>query len=339
MIDVTITGGFLLGETRQCSMIWVQHDMKDAFTIKPMNVGAEIFGLDLSRPIDESARLALYRAWLDHGLLIFRETNAGAAEHVALSRCFGILEQHPVPELWANGDPYLIELGRRHFGQAYVYNGDELRLGRFGWHRDTAYTPDICKGAILRMERIPPEDGETLFADSALAYDALPSAIKERIEDLEFKATIRTSNLDITSGTVWKTVRAASKEEHDGMDAVNNAGTAARYPSVIHPMVITHPESGRKCIYVSPQQLDHVIGLPQNESDQLLEYIVAHVTDERFRHTHSWRPGDMILWDNRRFLHATLGYHPKYERTGYRTTLAGPLKTGRYFHDEHLALS
>lgn len=303
--------------------------MAAKFNISPMKVGAEITGLKVSGPIEEATARAIREAWLDNGFVVFRDMHGGHAEHAALSRCLGELEQHPVKELRLEEEPDLIEIGRRSFGRAYVYNGDELRLGRFPWHRDTSFTPGICKGAVLRMNEIPPENGETRFADTAMAYDALSEELKARIDGLEYVARVRASNLEPAFGGFWTDIRPATKEEHPGTDLLDSS-LSERFPPVIHPVVIIHPETGRKSIYICPNSADHILGMDAEESRALIEQLVAHMTDDRFCYTHSWRPGDIIAWDNRRCLHSTLGYHPRYMRTGYRTTLAGPLVTGRY---------
>ncbi len=303
--------------------------MAAKFNIHPMEVGAEITGLSISGEVDVETAQAIREAWLENGVLVFRDMHGGHTEHAALSRCLGELEQHPIKELRLAEEPDLIEIGRRNFGQAYVYNGDELRLGRFPWHRDTSFTPAICKGAVLRMNEIPPENGETRFADTAKAYDALPDELKQRIEGLEYVASVHPSNLEATFGRFWKDIRVATKEEHPGTDLVDS-NMRDRFPPVVHPVTITHPETGRKSIYVCPNAADYIIGMDAEESRALLQQLVEHMTQDRFCYTHVWRAGDIITWDNRRCLHSTLGYHPKYMRTGYRTTLAGPLVTGRY---------
>jgi taurine dioxygenase len=310
---------------------------KVGFTVRPLKVGAQIIGLDLSGSIAERTQRALYEVWLQYGVLVFRDTGSSIEQHLALSRCFGELETHPMPEIWVKDQPYLIELGGTKRGPAYVFDGDQVRIGRLPWHRDTAYTIEICKGAMLRMLEVPGEDGETLFADTAAAYDGLSEAMKRRIEKLEFKATLRIGPIDQSGlGAIWKTVRPATTAENPGGKTAENinADVMARYPSVIHPMVIPHPESGRICLYPSPTYVDEIIGMPKAEGDALMSEIVAHMTDERYCYAHSWKVNDMVVWDNRRFLHAAPGYKPQFTRTGYRTTLAGSLKSGRPYSPE-----
>jgi taurine dioxygenase len=303
------------------------------FTILPMTVGAEVAGLDLDRPYDERLRQALYAAWLDFGVLIFRDVDT-AEKHIALSRCFGELEIHPFPEARAAENPLFIEIGGAKQTAPLIYDETELRVNRIPWHRDTAYTPALCKGAMLRMLETPPVEGETLFADTALAYDELPNAVKQRLDGLEYKATLRLGNIDQTRpGALWKTAREATIQE-DAASArprIYDDSAAARYPSVVHPAVLTHPESGRRCIFLSPTYVDRFLGLTQPESDALLEYLVAHQTQPRYVYKHRWTPNGAILWDNRRFMHAAVGNRPGDRRRGLRTTLAGQLNTGRYY--------
>jgi taurine dioxygenase len=305
------------------------------FEILPMSVGAEIVGLDIDRPIDEKTRRGLYAAWLEFGILLFKNV-ASAEKHIELSRCFGELEIHPFPEARAKENPLFIEIGGSKELPAFVYDGADLRVNRIPWHRDTAYTPGICKGAMLRMLEVPPVAGETLFADTAMAYDELPAELKTRLAGLEYKATLRLGTIDQTRpGALWKTARAATAgEDPRGFGKqLYDMGAAARYPPVVHPAVLTHPESGRKCIFLSPTYLDYFLGLSQPESDALLRYLVDHMTNPRYVYKHKWSVDDAILWDNRRFMHAAVGNRLDHRRRGLRTTLAGQLNTGRYFED------
>jgi taurine dioxygenase len=304
--------------------------------IVPMAVGAEVEGLAIAPPIPEAVRQALYDAWLARGVLVFRGVDT-PEKHIALSRCFGELEIHPFPEARAAEDPLFIEIGGAKQTAPLVYDETDLKVNRIPWHRDTAYTPGICKGAVLRMLEVPPVEGETLFADTAMAWDDLPDAMKQRLEGLEYKATLRLGNIDQTRpGALWRTAREATAEE-DPAGAVRRIyedSAVARYPSVVHPAVLTHPESGRRCIFLSPTYVDGFLGLGAAESDELLRFLVAHQTQARYVYKHRWSPNDAILWDNRRFMHAAVGNRPGDRRRGLRTTLAGQLQTGRYYEAE-----
>lgn len=302
--------------------------------VRPMAIGAEIVNLETGSELEPRVRERLYQAWLEHGFLLFRGIDS-IERQLAVSRCFGELEIHPVPEVRHPDNPYLIELGGPRRTGAYVFDDGDLRVNRIPWHRDTAYSPDICKGAMLRMLEIPELEGETLLADTAKAYEDLPAAVKRRLEGLEYKATARTDHMSTIGrpGVFWRTVRPATEAEDPG-GATRRArtdGIDARYPSVVHPAVLTHPESGHKCIFLSPTYVDHFIGMGQAESDALLRRLVEHMLQSRYIYQHKWRVNDAIVWDNRRCMHAGMGNLPGEPRYGLRTTLAGPLRTGRYF--------
>ena len=252
--------------------------------------------------------------------------------HLSISRCFGELELHPVPEIRFEQNPYLIELGGQRKSAAYVYDGTDVRVVRIPWHRDTAYTPDVCKGAMLRMLEVSTHEGETMLADTAMAYDDLPATVKARLEGLEYKATLRTDPLGQTRpGAFWKTVRLATEEEDPEVISLRRLSDSTRYPSVVHPAVLTHPESGRKCIFLNPRDVNFFLGMEQSASDDLLRYLVDHILQPKYVYKHKWAVNDALLWDNRRCMHAACGYRPDESRYGLRTTLAGPVRTGRYF--------
>ncbi len=311
--------------------------MTKHYDVKPMAVAAEIHNLDLSRLADPEVRSGLYEEWMRYGVLIFRETPVTDEQHIVLSEVFGELEMHPMPEIRNAEQPLLMELGGKKPGKAFVYDDKHLRVDRVAWHRDTAYTVDICKGALARLVERPPEEGFTHFCDTALAYDALSDEMKERIEGLEFKATLVLDQMEMKLGTTWSSIRPATDAEcPGGTDHNVPLDVLARYPSVVHPMVVAHPESGRKCIYISPTYLDLVVGLPREESDALLREIVEHTLSPRFCYQHQWRDNDLVLWDNRRMMHAASGYDPKYRRKLLRTTFAGSMRTGRLFDPDAL---
>jgi taurine dioxygenase len=302
-----------------------------------MSVGAEVMGLEPGSEAESGTSRALYDAWLEYGFLLFRGIET--VEHqIALSRCFGELEIHPVPEVRHPDNEYLIELGGPRRAAAYVFDETDLRIMRIAWHRDTAYTPDICKGAMLRMIEVPSHDGETLLADTAKAYDELPENVKRQLEGLEYKATIRTDHLNTMGhpGIFWQTARETTEAEDPGSAArrARTAGIDSRYPSVIQPAVLTHPESGRKCLFLSPTYVDHFLGMRQAESDALLRMLTDHMLQPRYVYRHTWRVNDAIIWDNRRCMHASPGCHPSEPRYGVRTTLAGPMRTGRYYDQD-----
>lgn len=303
------------------------------FEIKPMGVGAEVVGLAPGDEEDPAVRSELYDAWLEHGILLFRGVDS-IPRHLSLSSVFGEAELHPLPQMRDPEEPLFMKLTDDN-GPAVVYDGDDLRRGRIAWHRDTAYTKGIAKGAMLRLRAVPPQYGETLFADTAKAYDDLPQDVKEQIEGLEYKASFLMQFREGTwPGALWKTQRLATVEEYPanaerGSDSVK--AMAQQLPPVVHPVSVHHPESARKCIFVSPKDAEAILGLPQEESDRLIDYLVNHMIDDRYTYAHKWAVDDAIVWDNRRMLHAAAGYRVDQHRHGQRTTLSGKFNAGREF--------
>jgi taurine dioxygenase len=299
--------------------------------IVPLAVGAEVSGLAPGSEGGPAVRAALYAAWLEYGFLLFRDVDS-IERHLALSRCFGELEIHPMPEVQSKLNPFLIDIGGAKRNAAYVYDERDLRINRLAWHRDTAYTPDICKGAMLRMVEVPLNEGETMIADTARAYDDLPVDVKARLEGLEYQATLRLGPIKQSGpGAFWQSVRPATREEDpDSPGSEDVPEVLARYPAVVHPAVLTHPESGRKCIFLSPTYVDGFLGMTQAASDELLRFLTDHMLQSRYVYKHRWSKNDALLWDNRRCMHAGMGNRPGELRWGLRTTLAGSLRTGRF---------
>ena len=138
---------------------------------------------------------------------------------------------------------------------------------------------------------------------------------------------------------MWQTAREATREEdpHGSAPPPYDAAAQSRYPSVVHPAALVHPESGRKCIFLSPTYVDFFLGMSACESDELLRTLVAHMVQACYVYKHHWSVNDAIVWDNRRMMHAAVGNKPGDRRRGLRTTLAGQLRTGRYFEESATA--
>ncbi|WP_297831591.1 TauD/TfdA family dioxygenase [Pseudomonas sp.] len=306
------------------------------FIVKAMPVGAKIVGLTPGDEQDPAVRAGLYRAWLDNGVLLFTEVNT-VERHLALSEVFGELEEHPFPEVRSKVHPMLIDISGDRRSVAYVYDEADVLVNRIAWHRDTAYTRDICKGAMLRMIEVPAEDGETMIADTAKAYDDLPEELKKRLGGLEYKATLRMGPREQTRpGAFWSTARPATPQEDPqwGGKAIvdgDDPKIIANYPSVVLPAMLTHPESGRRCIFLSPTYVDFFIGMSKEESEDLLHKLAEHMLQPKYIYKHRWSPNEAIIWDNRRCMHAGFGNKIDQRRYGLRTTLAGAIRVGRFF--------
>ncbi|WP_007516222.1 TauD/TfdA dioxygenase family protein [Pseudofrankia saprophytica] len=305
--------------------------MAEHFSIRPLTVGAEIVDLT-SDPGDPAVRDDLFAAWLEYGLLLFRDVDS-IERHIALSRCFGELEIHPLPSVRAPENDLFMVVGDE-ISRPYVYDDAEIKVGTIPWHRDTAYTPNISTGALLRILVTPDVDGETMFADTARAYDDLPDDVKARLAGLEYRATLRRSPMEQTGpGAIWRTVRPLTDEEwaKAGLSgrAADGGRRGASPPSVVHPAVVVHPESGRTCLFLSPKEFDFFLGMEPVDSDELFAYLCDHMLQGRYVYKHRWAVDDVVGWDNRRFLHAAVGSRIGDRRRGLRTTLAGAFGVGR----------
>lgn len=304
--------------------------MRSVINLKPLNaIGAEVVAQDPESIDKPEIRKALYTAWLEYGVLLFRTYGDSVERHIQVSKVFGPLEEHPIKSILVKGNNDLIQLGGEgdNKGRAVVVQG-EVRAGYLYFHQDTAYTPDICKGSVLRMIQMPQTGGDTVWADTEKAYAELPQKLKKKIAGLSTVQCYRDLT-DRTWGQPELSVRAARPEE--GPDSVLEIPD---FPLVIHPMVIAHPESGKKSLMLSPMGFVRIDGMDEMEGNELFEEIMAHTLQDRYLYHHQWQVNDVIVWDNRRTLHSALGYPFEQIRTVYRTTLKGAMPTGRYYHQE-----
>ena len=245
---------------------------------------------------------ALRKLWIERGLIVFK-TEPSTSLHVALSAVFGELEHHPVKALRNEGQPELITLAAKPGDSAtYVWQG-ETRASWIPWHTDLIYTPRLNHGGILRGLVIPQKGGITGFMDKIKLYEALPDDLKTKIEGLE---VVYKMHFD----------KRIASEDID-------------FPPVVHPLVYTQIETGRKLLNLSPLFAEYILGLPADDSDALLKTLSRHVLKQEFAYFHDWALEDMVLWDNWRMLHAACGIDPNAERTMQRTTIAGDYAQGR----------
>lgn len=293
------------------------------FEIKPLNgnIGAEIIGLDLNKAITDATRQDLYDTWLDKGILLFRGIGTSPEKQLALSRCFGEHEVHPIEDIRVDDYPELIWLASNGKRTAPVYYYDEVAtVGRIPWHTDLVYTTTPNRGALLRMINLPAQGGETGWIDTAAVYDALPQATKERIEDLEVKFEFILDPAEMRFiGNQWQTIRKGSEGDIQFPE----------FPDVVHPLVWIHQESHRKALSISTLHLRQIIGLDQETGDALLEELVNLALQPQFRYIHQWQVNDMVLWDNWRTMHSALGHPPGHARLVHRTTLKSDHAYGR----------
>jgi len=265
-------------------------------------LGAEVRGADLSRPLPDDAFVRIKQAHLDHSVLVFRDQHLTPEQHIAFSQRFGDLHIHMLDQYLMTGHPEILVLSNVKEGGRALGIED---AGRY-WHSDVTYEEVPPLGSLLYGVEVPPQGGDTLFVSMYAAYEALDAATKRRIASLRARHRY---NID-------------KERRRHGKIQVTDAQTAA-LKEVSHPVVRTHPESGRKALYVNPGFTIGIEGLAETEGAALLEELFGHNDDARFQYRHVWRQHDLVFWDNRCIMHQATGYDPSHTRHMLRTTVKG----------------
>jgi taurine dioxygenase len=265
------------------------------------HTGAEVRGIDLGKPVTDDDRRRLQEAFVANHVLVVRDQSLAPGQLVQAVSLFGeVFPQH-------NSRFALPDCPQIH----YLSNEDHFPDGtRYipgeGWHTDHSNDTRPPKATVLHAVTLPSRGGDTQFANMAAAYDALPGPARERLAPLLAIHIYQSSH----STRKLMGLSDANKER------VPNA--------VLHPMVRTHPENGRKSIYINPIRIEGIVGLDHKEALPLLEELLAHATQERFQYRHAWQPGDLVMWDNRCLLHKANGDYDMNERRYlYRVMLKG----------------
>ena len=275
----------------------------DDIAITPLSphTGAEVRGVDLRAPLDDGLRARLNRAFVDHSVLVIRDQKLNANEFLAAMQNFGeVFPQHnprfAVPE--CPMIHYISNQDRREDGTVYI-PGE-------GYHTDHSNDVQPPKATALHAVKLPNRGGDTQFINMHEAYAALPDAIKRRIDGL-------------TARHVYQSRHSA--RQLMGLPEEKRQAIAA---FVDHPLVRTHPETGRKAIYINPIRIEEIVGMDEAEALPLLDELLAHATQLKFEYRHKWNAGDVVIWDNRCLLHKANGDYPLDEvRYLYRLMLQG----------------
>ena len=271
----------------------------------PAPVGAEIIGLDISKPINEEDFARIHRAHLDHHVLVFRDQQITPQAHIDFSRRFGPLEIHVLHQFQLKNHPEILIVSN------IKENGEPIGLGDAGvyWHSDISYKPHPSLGSLLHAQELPSEGGDTLFADQHLAWEALPADLQQRILPLKAEHSYLAKYEELRAKNPWR-----PKLSQAQIDQVAPA---------VQPVVRTHPETGRKALFVSEHFTTRIVGLPQDESDALLAELFAHSVKPEFVYRHTWAPHDLVFWDNRSLMHLAAGTPDHLRRRLNRTTIVG----------------
>jgi taurine dioxygenase len=270
-----------------------------SFEVRPLTptIGGEIHGIDLRRPLDEAALRDVRAALLEWKVLFFRDQDITTEQHLDFARCFGTLEVHP----FAPQKP--------GYPEVLAITHDRERPGKENtWHSDVTWRLEPSLGSILRSLEIPDVGGDTLFADMYAAYEGLSEAVKAKIEG-------RTAIHDFAHFRTGLRKRGKSEAE---IEEYNKA-----YPPAEHPVVRTHPETGRKGIYVNAAFTQYIVGMEREESDALLKHLYAQAAIPEYQCRFRWGVNSIAFWDNRASQHyAVSDYWPAVRRME-RVTIVG----------------
>jgi taurine dioxygenase len=266
-------------------------------------LGAQVDGVDLSRPLDDEAFDLIRAAWLEHLVLRFRGQSLDDPQLMAFSRRFGELDP-PGPNPY--GRPYLADHPEMNVISNIKVGG--MPIGGLGdgeaiWHADMTYVEKPPMAAMLHALEVPAAGGDTYWANMVLAYETLPAELKSRIAG-------RRAVHDATYNSAG--------ERRKGYGEVVDPRAA---PGARHPLVRRHPETGRPSLFLGRRRNSSIEGLEAAESDALLDRLWAHATQPRFSFRQQWRVGDLVLWDNRCTLHRRDAFDPQARRLMHRTQI------------------
>ncbi len=267
-----------------------------AFDVRPLTggLGAEIFGIDLAQPLDGEGFRAINQVLLDHGVIFFRDQKITPAQQMAFARHWGSVHLHPhmacLPE-----QPGVIEILKKET--------DTTVFGQ-NWHTDQMFTPTPARVTLLYAKEVPPVGGDTMYANLYMAYDTLSEGMKAMIAGL-------------------RTVNLYNKKKKRPAAMTPTAPEQDAEPAE-HPLVRTHPETGKKVLYLcNPGITRHIVGMTEEESAPMLKYLLDHATRPEFTCRFRWQVGSLAVWDNRRALHYPVNDYNGYRRVMHRITIEG----------------
>lgn len=282
-------------------------------------LGEAVEGVDLSEDLDEGIFHQVEHAFNECGLLVFRNQPISHEQHVRFSRRFGELDVHVIAQYLVAGCPELFRVSN------LLENGKRIGANAEFWHTDMSYlaTPPRC--SLLYAVEVPTAAegsplGDTLFASTAAAYDALSDAMKKQL------AGLYGIHRFADAYNREQSRRAAAGEPliAQGLHQMTQKEMKEAAPDVLHPVVRTHPFTGRKCLYVNRGFTVGIDGMPEDEGNALLTELFAHCIRPEFMYCHKWQVGDLVMWDNCSMVHKGVGnYGPEHRRLLYRATVKG----------------
>ncbi len=270
-----------------------------AITVTPIAgaLGAEIGGADIASGLDNKTIAVIRQALLDHLVIFFRDQDLAPAQFLGFAEAFGNPVDYPLLK-GIDGFPRITEIVKRE--------DDRTNFGGI-WHSDTTYLECPPMGSILHAIEVPPFGGDTMFANQYLAYETLSEPMQRILDDLVAVSTSAKADVSKTREDMFKL--AGDSQNHD-------------YRAE-HPAVRTHPETGRKALYVNVAHTAHFKGMSEEESAPILDYLFRHQVRPEFTCRFSWRKGSIAFWDNRCTQHNPVNDYHGYRRVMRRITLAG----------------
>lgn len=262
-------------------------------------LGAELHGIDLSRPLGADMAQEIRGALAEHGVIFFRDQKLTPEQHIAFAQSLAPININrffkPAP-----GYPQIAEVRKEP---------DQFKNIGSGWHTDHSYDRIPALGSILLAREVPARGGDTMFASMWRAYDALSEGLKKTLEGLRACHSSR------------HVFGVEARRERDMGDRLGNAHLATQ--DAVHPVVIRHPENGRKVLYVNPGFTTRFDGWTVEESRPLLEYLYAHASRSEFQTRFQWRQDSIAIWDNRSTWHLAVNDYQGERRLMHRITLEG----------------
>jgi taurine dioxygenase len=280
---------------------------RQQFDVIPFDapLGAEVVGLDLSLPLDDTDFARLHRAHLAHHVLVFREQYITPAQQVAFSRRWGPLQIHVLRQFQLATQPEVLVVSNIRESGRPIGLGD---AGHF-WHSDLSYKEKPSLGSMLHAQELPAEGGDTLFANQHTAWESLPAHLQRAVRHLKAEHSYLARYADLQKKNPWRPNLTQAQ-----IDEVK---------PVVQPVVRTHPETGRLALFVSEHFTTRIVGVPEDESRALLDELFDLSTRAEHVYRHRWQPHDMVFWDNRSVMHLAAGCPDDQRRKLYRTTIEG----------------